>query len=374
MAAMTNRKYPLWLKGLVFLAFWTFIGLSFASQFYISSGQFGHGISWRQAVAFSLGDWYVWAVVSLPVIWLARRFPLAGASWKWNLAGHLVFSGLASLVFIVLRAWLGQWQSWMGGQAVPFPEVFQPLLIKTFHFNLLIYWVIVSVVHALDYYAKYMERERLTAALEHDLVQVRLQALHSQLNPHFLFNTLHAIACLMHKNVDTAERMLVRLSDLLRRSLDSSSSHQISLRQELDFLEHYLEIEQTRFGERLQVIKRIDPEVLNGQVPSFVLQPLVENAIRHGIEPHARAGRIELNARKDSEGLQLEVRDNGNGMPTGNKLEEGIGLSNTRARLQHLYPGQHQFKLLNQEGGGLLVQILLPFREHTPSLVETPQD
>src|ERR1700690_1348450 len=205
-------------KWLLWFGFWTLIGLSFAFQFYISSAKAGLEVTWRQAVGYALGDWYVFAVLSIPVVWLARRFDFE--------SGH---------------------------RARSLAVAFLPLLVKTWHFNLLIYWVIVAVTFAFDYYRKYRERELRAVELEKRLAQARLQALQMQLNPHFLFNTLHSISSLMHQDTEAADRMIVRLSDLLRAALESSDTQEVTLRQELEFLGRYLEIEQIRFGNRLAV-------------------------------------------------------------------------------------------------------------------------
>src|SRR6267378_3157443 len=273
--------------------FWTLLGLSFASQFYISSAKAGLEVSWRQAVNYALGDWYVFALLSVPVIHLARRFRFEGGAWTSSLPIHSIASVLFSLAYMVLRAWVGQWQS-----HAPFTDLFKPLLVKTWHFNLLIYWVIVAVSHAFDYYRKYRERELRTAELEKRLVQAKLQALQMQLNPHFLFNTLHSISSLMHKDVEAADKMITRLSDLLRAALAGADTQEVTLRQELNLLQLYLSIEQIRFGNRLSVKMEIAPDTLEAQVPNLILQPLVENAIRHGIEPRARPGCIELQAHR----------------------------------------------------------------------------
>jgi LytS/YehU family sensor histidine kinase len=182
-----------------------------------------------------------------------------------------------------------------------------------------------------------------------------------QLNPHFLFNCLHSISSLMHQDVEGADRMITQLADLLRAALANSDTQEVPLRQELDFLRRYLEIEQTRFGDRLAVTMEIAPETLDARVPNLILQPLVENAIRHGIEPHARAGRIELRARRLDGSLALEVQDSGAGL-RGAAAIEGVGLSNTRARLRELYGAAHQFDLQDGADGGLRVRLRIPFR------------
>jgi signal transduction histidine kinase len=355
-----------WVKwGLAFV-FWTLIGLSFASQLYLASLKAGRPVSWGQAVGSSLADWYVWALLSLPIFHLAWRYRFDGANWGRSVALHVVASMGVALLYMVLRAWVGQWQSRLGGIPVTFAQAFN-FLIKTFLFNLLIYWVMVSVSHAFAYYRQFEERALRASELEKRLAQARLQALQMQLNPHFLFNTLNAISSLMHKDVAAADRMITRLADLLRYALDSTEAHEVPLRKELAFLERYLEIEKTRFGPRLNVRLDIEPAVLEALVPNLILQPLVENAIRHGIERRAKPGLVELRARGENGNLTLELSDNGPGLPADQPQREGIGLSNTRARLEQLYGERHRFALLNPATGGLQVQVVLPLRTRPPS-------
>jgi two-component sensor histidine kinase len=349
-----QRRWIQWLLGFIF---WTLIGLSFAFQFYISSAKAGLEVTWRQAVSYALGDWYVFAVLSIPVVWLARRFDFESGNRARSFAVHLPGSLVFSLTYMVLRAWIGRWQS-----EASFAEAFLPLLVKTWHFNLLIYWVIVAVTFAFNYYRKYRERELRAVELEKRLAQAKLQALQMQLNPHFLFNTLHSVSALMHQDVEAADGMITRLSDLLRTALDSSDTQEVTLRQELEFLQRYLEIEQTRFGSRLTVKTDIAPDTLDAQVPNLILQPLVENAIRHGIEPHAKPGRIELRAQHAAGTLVLDVCDNGAGLGKNEPAEEGVGLSNTRARLRTLYGEAHGFELRDAPGGGLHARLIIPFR------------
>ncbi len=346
-------------KAMLFVVFWTLIGLSFACQFHISSSQAGLDVTWKQAISYALADWYVFAVLSLPVIWLVHVFHFEagsrGSSLGVHLAGSVVFSG----AYIIVRAWVGTWQS-----EATFLDAFQPLLVKTWHFNLLLYWVMVAVACAFDYYRKYRDRELRTAELENRLAQARLQALQMQLNPHFLFNSLHSISALMHKDVEAADRMVSRLGELLRAALDSSDTQEVSLQRELSFLKRYLELEQIRFGSRLAVEIDAAPDTLEAQVPNLIMQPLVENAIRHGIEPHARPGRIELRAAREGTELALEVHDNGDGLPE-QSPSDGVGLSNTRARLKALYGDSHRFEMCGGANGGLVVRVRIPF--HTRS-------
>jgi sensor histidine kinase YesM len=347
------------LKLLGYVVFWTLVGLAFAGQFYLSSSLLGRSITWLEAITYSLGDWYVWALLSVPITRFARRFPPeAGAAWRT--AGiHLVAAFGFSFAYVVLRALVGEAHSWLLDEPVTFSEVFRPLL-GTFPFDLLMYGVIVSVSHAIDYYRKYHERTVHTLELEKHLAEARLQALLRQLKPHFLFNTLNGIASLMHSDVNAADRMLVRLAELLRLTMGHPGQPLTRLQEEIAFIEKYLEIERIRFRDRLSVEITVDPAALDAQVPSLILQPLVENAIRHGIEPHARLGRIEITARREPGVVVLTVRDNGAGEPPGGFTREGIGLGNTRARLRELYGERHRFELANHPEGGLVVRLSLP--------------
>ena len=355
LATVVQNRAGRWVLGLLF---WTLLGLSFASQFYISNAKAGFDVTWKQAVNYALGDWYVFALLSIPVSGLARRFRFEAFKWGRSLAVHLAGSVVFSFAYMALRAVVGSWQF-----GASFADAFRPLLVKTWHFNLLIYWVIVAVSQAFDYYRKFRERELHASELQKHLVQAKLQALQMQLNPHFLFNTLHSISSLMHKDVDAADRMIMRLSDLLRAALDSADTQEVSLRKELELLQLYLGIEQIRFGDRLSVELDVPTEALEAQVPNFILQPLVENAIRHGIQPRSRPGKIELHASRHEGALTLAICDNGRGMTGTKPTREGVGLSNTRARLRELYGEDHRFELRTGPQGGLRVEMTIPYRQ-----------
>ena len=360
--AMSDHAIPgrAWLRFAGVGAFWTLVGLAFASQFYLSSTLLGRTVTWGQAIGYSLGDWYVWAVLSIPVVWLARRYPPEGAQ-PWRTAAiHLAAALVCSLVYVLLRSFVGVAHSRMLDEPVTFAEVFRPLLVKTYPFNLLVYGVIITISHALDYYRKYHERTVHALELERHLTEARLQSLLRQLKPHFLFNTLNGIASLMHSDVHAADKMLVRLSELLRLTMHHPGQPLTKLREEIAFIEKYLEIERIRFRDRLAVEIRAAPDTLDLEVPSLIIQPLVENAIRHGTEPQTRPGRIEVEARREGETLVLLVRDNGTGLPPGGFKREGIGLANTRERLHELYGDRHRFELANHPAGGLEVRLTIP--------------
>jgi sensor histidine kinase YesM len=359
---MSDHAIPgrAWLRLAGIGAFWTLVGLAFASQFYLSSTLLGRTVTWSQAIGYSLGDWYVWALLSIPVLWLARRYPPEGAHPVRTAAIHLAAALVCSLVYVLLRSLVGVVHSRLLDEPVTFAEVFRPLLVKTYPFNLLVYGVIITISHALDYYRKYHERTVHALELEKHLTEARLQSLLRQLKPHFLFNTLNGIASLMHSDVHAADKMLVRLSELLRLTMHHPGQPLTKLREEIAFIEKYLEIERIRFRDRLAVEIRAAPDTLELEVPSLILQPLVENAIRHGIEPQARPGRIEVEARREGGTLFLLVRDNGAGQPPGGFTREGIGLANTRERLRELYGDRHRFELANRPDGGLEVRLTIP--------------
>jgi len=352
---------PTLLRGSGWVALWSLVGLAIASEIYLSSNFLGRSITWGEAISDSLEDWYVYGILSLGVVWLARRFPPEGGS-RWAKAGiHLAAALAFSVVYIVARTIVGEVDSWIAGEPASFSEIFHPLLVRTFPFNLLVYGVILTVSHALDYYRKYHERTVQTLELEKHLTEARLQALLHQLKPHFLFNTLNGIASLMHTDVDAADKMLVRLSELLRITMSHTGAPQTSLREEVAFIERYLDIEKIRFRNRLDVMIAIDEDAIDAQVPSLILQPMVENAMHHGIEPHSRMGRIEILGSRRGDNLVLTISDNGTGIPDGGLKREGIGVANTRARLAELYGAHQKFEMANRPEGGLCVSITLPY-------------
>jgi anti-sigma regulatory factor (Ser/Thr protein kinase) len=231
----------------------------------------------------------------------------------------------------------------------------------------LAYVALIGLAHAGVFYRRYREREQQAARLESRLNQAQLRALQTQLQPHFLFNTLNGIATLLRRDPAKAEEMLLSLSDLLRISLSSSRRHEIPLREEMDFLGRYLALQRMRFGDRLRVTEEIEPAAMDCLVPALLLQPLVENAIRHGLEPAGRPGELRLAAVRNGEWLRLTVADDGVGLPPGDQNRAGVGLANVRERLAALYGAAHEFSIAERPGGGVVASLKLPARTEVES-------
>jgi two-component system, LytTR family, sensor kinase len=347
----------------------TALGLFFAAQIYFSAASSGRGIGWGQALYWSFGDWYEWALLSPVIFWACRRFRFDRLLWPKSLAVHLFGGLLLSGMHAVMCALAAVFQGWVTGKAVAFGSSLHGLLANRTHYNLAVYAVIVCAWHAWDYYRKLREREAQAAELTARLAQAQLQALLTQLNPHFLFNSLNAVSSLMLKDVAAANKMICRLGELLRLTLEKRDQPEITLKQELDFLRRYLEIEQIRFGQRLQLKMDLDPSTLGAAVPNLILQPLVENAVRHAIEPQEAGGQIELRSVRDNGRLVLQVSDNGPGFALeaaqnapAPQAREHIGLNNTRERLRKLYGENQQFDLTANPLGGATARLSIPFR------------
>jgi two-component system, LytTR family, sensor kinase len=350
-----------WRRWVLFFVAATLCGLFLASQSYLIYRSYeSRAIPIVPVVVLALIQTWTWFLLLPGILAVANRFPLYRGVLSRSLAAHAVIGALFALADIAVRVLINSRLPWYAAaKPVPFTVRFQNMFLNGFHSNLLVYWAIVGATQALAYYRKLEERELKAAQLETRLAQAQLQVLKIQLQPHFLFNTLHAISALVQKDPDAADHTIALLSDLLRLTLETGSEQEVSLQRELDFVERYLEIEQTRFGDRLTVRLEIADDVRDARVPSFVLQPLVENAIRHGIAPRSEGGCIEIIAsRKDGE-LAMLVQDNGQGF-AGTAIREGLGLRNTRARLEQLYGAGDRLILTQAPGGGTVVRLNIP--------------
>lgn len=316
-------------------------------------------------LVLNLALWYVPAAITPLMFRLAHRFSFDSGRWLRALTVHAVAAGMFSLVHLAgmvgVRALL--WPGMIKPAGVSWALYLQRQYLVNLDWALMTYAAIAGVSYALAYYRESRARAINAAHLETRLVEARLKTLEAELHPHFLFNTLHAISTLVHSNPDAADKMISRLSDLLRITFSRSGAARVPLQEEIEFLQKYLDIEQTRFQDRLAVVYDVDPDTLDAEVPRLILQPLVENAIKHGVSKRVGPGTIRIAAGRDHETLWLEVRDNGAGLAGGprDKFNGGVGLSNTRARLECLY-GEAQSLEFSEAAEGLTVRMRLPFQ------------
>lgn len=358
-----------WPDALRVLAGYTALALLYGVQLSIYRDSRDESSNLGDAFLTGAITWYGWAALTPLILAVSRWVRATGKPWPVQLvlhvpsgllfaAAHLaLFAGLSQLLLSsVGNGWSGAWTQ------------FTWLLSKTTDFDLLIYLGVVGVDAALRSARKVREEAVRASRLEAQLAQAQLHLLRSQLRPHFLFNTLHAISTLMHRDVDAADRMVGQLSELLRASLERDGRHEIPLREELALLTPYLDIERTRFSDRLQVDVEVAVDIQDALVPPLLLQPLVENAIRHGIAPRRGPGQVLVRVERSGERLSLEVRDDGVGPPSTDTdgLREGIGLGSTRARLERLYGSGHTLTWGAQAPRGFVVSLSLPYRTARP--------
>lgn len=344
---------------------WSLVALFFTSQTLAQSYIYGLGLSFGRVMSWQFFSCYVWFILTPIILSFDSHFRLERGKLSRNLPAHLLFGLTIAFIQQAIDALILPRLGYpLGLTFTSYFHAYKTFLFINFHLALFFYWSILGVRYANDYYERYRERELRASQLETRLAQARLQVLKMQLHPHFLFNTLNAISELVYKDPESAEHMITNLSDLLRLSLDNVGVQEVSLKQELDFLNKYVEIEQMRFHDRLRMKMWIEPDALDASVPNMILQPLVENAIRHGIGMRSSGGSIEIGAEREDGMLHLFVRDDGRGLVNGeqNALREGVGLANTRARLSHLYGATHRFDLNDSPGGGLTVDMAIPFK------------
>jgi two-component sensor histidine kinase len=397
-------------------AFWLLIAVASALESWLL-----RSVDLRYAVRFAAWQWLPWMVLSPAILWLGSAFTIERPAWFRNFLIHLaacavLVCGLGTLDLYEGPGpggppqfhhgepphdqghdqqpsdWSGQTNFNDGGHGFPSdggdhhphpgmdhghpqggPGGFGPhghppslamMILGRAGFQLPTFWAMVGVAHALVFYRRSKDRERRGLELRSQLTQARLQALRMQLNPHFLFNTLNSIASLVYDQPRIADEMIGSLSDLLRLTLTAPDRQEVTLREELNFLDQYLFIEQTRFGEKLRVEKDIEPAALEAMAPILILQPLVENAVKHGVEAQLAPGVVRIAARRAGDFLRLEVTDNGRGLAGAKdgKVVEGVGLSNTRARLRELYAERGSLGFGARPEGGFSVSIQIPWR------------
>jgi len=334
---------------------WTAVAGVFATQLYFA------GLSWQRSLAWTLPRWYAWGLVTPGIFWLDRRLA-ANTSFTTRVILHVPLGAIWTSATIVLRL-LSR------GVRGASPPSYSQFFLDRFYSDLPIYAVLAGISFARQYADQVKRRTQeahelalRTTELEHRLVESQLQSLRAQLHPHFLFNALNTISAFTESSPQTARRLMAQLGDLLRASLRHAAQPLVTLGEELTFLDDFLSIESARFEGRLRVSVSVEDDLLSLMVPSFLLQPIVENAIRHGVAPRLASGHVEVTASRDRSTLRLCVRDDGLGLPAGWSFENdaGVGLRNVAARLEHLYGRKGQLRIAPVASGGVEVQIDVP--------------
>jgi len=346
-------------RAALFAGLWTVVGVVFALPNIGGSG------SRILALGFSLAQWWAWGLLTPLVVAVDRRLPFSDLQLARRLATHLVLSLGFTAAYIYLAAALRAM-----AQLVPWSAVFTPVLISNalggmYLWGWLVYWVILGGWLALSYYERFVTSDLRRERLERRFSEARLNNLRLQLDPHFLFNALNTVSSQVDRDPRLARRMIEHLGDLLRLSLDSKDRQEVTLSEELAFLDHYLAIQRIRFGDHLRIETEVAAEVRHAAVPSLILQPLVENAVRHGLASRASGGTVKISAKPADDRLEIRVQDDGVGLPRGWQLDTGagVGLSVTRERIAELHPnGSSRFTVTSRYSGGTNVDISLPLR------------
>ena len=365
----TAVKHKLWTYA-AFVVGWTALALFYFSQALAQKLMMRDPTPWWHLLVIWVIGMYIFAFLTLGVLWLGRRFPIQRDNWLRRTALHLFFSFCFPLVDLAIAAAVFPRMRVVPSVFKDFPSAFAFLLVVDFHSSFLAYWTVLGAQAGLGYYRRYQERERQALRLElqaselkTQLARAHLGALKAQLQPHFLFNTLNAITVLVRqRKTHAAEEMLAGLSDLLRCVLEDVEAQEVPLRRELEYLQIYLSIQQVRFQDRLKTGISADPDALDAAVPQMALQPIVENAILHGIGGRSSAGSVEITAYRDNGALLISVEDDGPGfthLPA--SQTPGIGLANTQARLHQLYGDRAQLLTSNRDEGGAMVTLVIPY-------------
>jgi sensor histidine kinase YesM len=340
---------------------WTIAALFFSTQVYMMYYAEKQPIPYVKGFLVQATACYIWALATPLVLWFSGRFRIGRTTWPRAVALHLLFS--LTLITLLLSIHFTLYMFFLGRRS----EISAMGIFRYMYWNmdrwLLVYWFILLMSHAYNYYHSYRQGELKASQLKTQLVQSQLEALKMQVQPHFLFNTLHAISALLSQDTEAARKMITRLGDFLRLTLENSGAMEVTLRQEMEFLNGYLEIERIRFQDRLTTDIRVDPNVLDARVPNLILQPIVENAMRHAIA-NCNQGRVEIVAAARNGALQIQIKDNGPGLNTKRFPAAtgglGVGLANTKARLERLYGPDHKLELENGSSGGLIVTLEIP--------------
>ena len=349
-----------------FFALWTLVALIFVSLSSATALGGGNQPNLRLLFLIQFTRFYLWGLFSPLIYRFVRRFPIEIRAFRWrnlliHLAGMTVFCTVHQLLFMVIR--------WMvnappGSPVSSFFENFFGNFFNGVYLGVVIYPLIVFAIQAFVFYQNYRAEEEQKLRVTAQLARAELHALKMQIHPHFLFNTLHSISSLVLEEPPKANQMIARLGDFLRLTLEQSERQFVTLKEEIEFACCYLEIEQARFSDRLQIEFDVEPASLTAQVPHLILQPLVENAIQHAIAPRASGGSIKISAKRFGDTIRVEIADSGEGIHIGRNVSnngQGVGLANVRGRLKQLYSANHKFELIDNPAGGLTAVIEIPF-------------
>src|SRR5580698_2133814 len=361
-APRTHAQLPQWFW---IAAIWSAIGVFDATQTVFSMRAVGMHHAWRWLFLTLLVEWLPWALATPFVLRLGRRFP---PTQLRPLSTWLRHFSACIAIDLAFSAWSATLEKLTNPYAGPRPEKFLHLVSGKFYGSLLssfiLYTTLLLVSYLLDSRERLARQQTEAARLNEQLMKAQLSALRRQIEPHFLFNTLNSIAGLVReKRTDAAVTMIVELSDFMRRVLEDSNRQQVPLGEELEFARKYLDIQKVRFVERLQCTVNVPSDLLLAQVPTLILQPMVENAIKHGIAKRAQGGAVRILASRSNDMLTLSVYNDGPSLPTNSEPHSGIGISNIRTRLQSLYGDDFKLNMQNQAPGGVEVSVSVPFKE-----------
>ena len=354
-----------WIGVALICGIWIVIGIIFTLQGYFTSYRSERPVRFVDSFYLQMTWAIVWAFATPLVLYAAAKLPIERNNWIRSTLLHIPLC----LVLSVLVTALGRVLIWLNfGYRVGKPLTFESVtnfVVANFSEGVGIYLLIAITFYAFNYYRRFREGQLRNLQLEAQLSQAQLHALKMQLHPHFLFNTLHSISALLNKDPQSSRKMITRLGDFLRLTLENSGAQEVTLQKEMEFLTCYLEIERIRFQDRLVTRINLADETLDAKVPNLILQPIVENAIRHAIAPRSTPGLIEIEAKQEGTKLRIQVRDNGPGISEHRTSErvfsKGLGLTNTSTRLEQLYGTAHVFDLSNSPEGGLVVTLEIPF-------------
>ena len=355
---VARGRWPVWL---LVSAAWFVPAILAAFEAY-AQGRLGsrEPATWRSLV-WEGGDWLICALLTPAVFWIARRRPLTREALPRRVPLHL----LAAILFCLGWAGAGLLLSWAMFHSTPYGGGALSWFFTTLPFGVAVYFALLAVEHATAFFLEARERETQAARLSAQLTEARMGALRMQLQPHFLLNSLNAVSVVVRdRDTATATRLLDQLGELLRRVMRTSRPAEIALAEELEFVRRYLAIEEVRFSDRLRPVFVVDERLLSAAVPEFVLQPLVENALRHGLARRTTATLLRIEARRAANDLVLAVTDDGPGPEdTAAEPPTGVGLANLRERLATLYGDRARLELVTTPGGGAVATVRLPYRE-----------